>query len=204
MKRTGKRQFVQLYRNIKRSIAYHGLSCEGRAALIELIDRYNGINNGFIGLGSRELAYELNCSQTTAVRVFRELDDAGLAHPTKVGAWRGKKASEWRLTFRRCDNTGELPINNWPQRKPYAANRMGSAKEPSREHRDGLRTVWGAQKPKNPINGSGLRTAHGSHVHISRLDTVQARARRRAGLDPPAAAPAPTASPQSNGRCVKE
>jgi hypothetical protein len=202
MKRTGKRQFVQLFRNIKRSTAYHGLSCEGRAALIELIDRYNGINNGFIGLGIRELAYELHCGLTTAVKVFRELDDAGLAQPTRVGAWRGKKATEWRLTFRRCDKTGELPINNWPQRKPITEYRSGITKVPFQDHRDGLSTVSGSHRPKNPMNGSALSTVSGSHVHISRLDTVQARARKRAGLDPPRAAP--TAFPPTNGRHQKE
>ena len=201
-KRTGKRQFVQLFRNIKRSLAYHGLSCAARAALIELIDRYNGINNGFIGLGSRELAYELNCSQTTAVRVFRELDDAGLAHPTKVGAWRGKKASEWRLTFRRCDNTGELPINNWTQREPYREFHLGNAKVSPVKNRDGPSFTHETHRPKNPMNGSALSTVSGSHVHISRLDTVQARARKRAGLDPPRAAP--TAFPATNGRHQKE
>jgi hypothetical protein len=53
------------------------------------------------------------------MRALQELDDSSFAQPTKVGAWRGKKATEWRLTFRLCNKTDELPINNWPQRKPY-------------------------------------------------------------------------------------
>ena len=32
--RSGKRQFLMLFRNVKRSAAYHGLSVYGRAALI--------------------------------------------------------------------------------------------------------------------------------------------------------------------------
>jgi hypothetical protein len=35
----GKRQFIQLYRNVKRSTNYHGLSAYARALLLELIDR---------------------------------------------------------------------------------------------------------------------------------------------------------------------
>ena len=114
---SGKRQFLMLFRNVKRSAAYHGLSVYGRAALIELIDRYTGCNNGMIGLGVRELAYELRCSQGNAGKALRELDDAKLAHPVTVGVWRGRKASEWRLAFYRCDKTGELPTTQWEQEK---------------------------------------------------------------------------------------
>ena len=115
---SGKRQFVMLYRNVKRSAAYHGLSIYGRAALIELIDRYMGCNNGMIGAGRARLAYELRCSIDAAGRALRELDDAKLAQPVTVGVWRGRRASEWRLTFYRCDKTGELPTTQWEQRKP--------------------------------------------------------------------------------------
>ena len=45
----GKRQFIQIYRNVKRSRNYHGLSTYARALLIEIIDRHNGCNNGMIG-----------------------------------------------------------------------------------------------------------------------------------------------------------
>ena len=124
--KSGKRQFVTIYRNVKRSAAYDGLSVYGRAALTELLDRYTGCNNGMIGLGVRELAYELRCSQNAAGRALRELDDAKLAHPVTVGVWRGRRATEWRLTFHRCDKTGELPttrmgpanaLRRVPQRK---------------------------------------------------------------------------------------
>ena len=111
--RGSKAPFIKLPRHIKRSKAYHGLSVYARAALIELIDRYMGANNGMISLAVRELAEELNCGLATALAALRELDDAKLAHPTKIGAWRGKRASEWRITFLLCNKTGELPITNW-------------------------------------------------------------------------------------------
>ena len=44
---------------------------------------------------------------------LRELDDARLARPVTVGVFRGRRASEWRLTFYRCDKTGELPTTQW-------------------------------------------------------------------------------------------
>jgi len=104
---------------VKRSTSYHGLSPIARALLIELIDRYNGSNNGFIALGVREAAYEIGCSQMSISRAARELDDADLVRPTQVGAWRGRQATEWRLTWRVCNKTGQLPRNQWQERKPY-------------------------------------------------------------------------------------
>ena len=58
--------FIQLFHYVKRSGAYHSLSVYGRAFLTELIDRYNGSNNGSIRLGVREAAFEMNCSHSTA------------------------------------------------------------------------------------------------------------------------------------------
>src|SRR5262245_45075759 len=108
-RRKGGPPFLQLYRFIKRSQAWHDLSLTARCLLIELLDRYNGINNGMIGLGVREAADALNCSKDTAARAFKELDDAKLVHPMKGGHWMGKRAAEWRITFYRCDKSGDLP-----------------------------------------------------------------------------------------------
>lgn len=111
--------FIQLPHHVKRSIEYHGLSLAARALLIELIDRYNGSNNGMIVLGRREAMYELKCGADTISNATRELDDACLARPLTPGAWRGRQASEWRLMWRRCDKTGDLPRSNWQERVPY-------------------------------------------------------------------------------------
>ena len=126
--------FMQLPHYVKRSTGYHGLSLAARALLTEIYDRYNGSNNGMIALGVREAAYELGCNQGTISRAARELDDADLVRPTKVGAWRGREATEWRVTWRRCDKTGDLPRSNWvepdtlpstcpPQAQARASNR---------------------------------------------------------------------------------
>ena len=111
--------FIQLFHYVKRSTSYHGLSLPARALLTEIHDRYNGVNNGMICLGVREAAYELRCDKSTISRLGRELDDAGLARPMQIGAWRGRHVTEWRLMWRRCDKTGDLPRNNWQERPPY-------------------------------------------------------------------------------------
>ena len=133
-KRISGRRFIQLWTNVKRSEAYHSVSLTARAALIEMLDRYTGINNGMIGLGCRELADELRCSRGAAANALRELDDAGLAHPVTGGVWKGKRATEWRLTFYRCDKTGELPVTTWKERSKRPP---GWTQEVAKVHRDG-------------------------------------------------------------------
>lgn len=162
----GKRQFIQLYRNVKRSTNYHGLSAYARALLLELIDRFNGCNNGMIGLGVREAKYELQCSQGRISTAMRELDDAGLARPTKVGAWRGRRATEWRLMFLRCDKTQEPAVTVWEQRKPHSEFTLGYAEVHAGVHREPLSSRGGTQEPNSSMNGQGLSSRGDTHVDI--------------------------------------
>ena len=137
-------RFVQLYHFIKRSQAWHDLSLPARCTLIELLDRYTGINNGMIGLGCRELSEALKCSRDTANRALTELDDAGLVRPTTVGVWRGKRATEWRLTFYRCDKTGDLPNKSWPaysqsDQKDALSKKLNKRERAQSDHKDTYR-----------------------------------------------------------------
>jgi hypothetical protein len=159
----GGRRFIQLYTNVKRSQAYYSLSVYARAALFELLDKYNGVNNGMIGLGCRELAELLNCSKRGAANFLRELDDSGLAHPLTPGAWRGKKATEWRLTFYRCDKTGELPKLNW---EPRSQCTRGDAKGHQGIHKPPLSARGEPQKPKSSMNESPFSAPRGTHIDI--------------------------------------
>jgi hypothetical protein len=140
------RGFIQLPWYVKRSKAYHGLSAYARAALIEIIDRWTGNNengnNGYIGLGVRELAYELNCSQNRAWNALRELEDARLIVPTQIGQWRGRLATEWRLAYEVCKRTGDLPERNFQPRPRYVERQRPRDREPltnaerQRRHRE--------------------------------------------------------------------
>jgi hypothetical protein len=112
--------FIQLFHYVKRSLAYHGLSPIARAIVVELLDRYNGCNNGMIVFGVREAAYEIGRSTGAISKAMTEVDDSGLARPTKVGEWRGRQATEWRLMWKRCDKTGDLPQKQWTLRTPYS------------------------------------------------------------------------------------
>jgi hypothetical protein len=197
-----KRRFIQIFSNIKRSAAYHGASLGARCALIELLDKYTGCNNGMLSMGVRELADRLNCSQRGACNFLHELDDAGLAHPTKVGAWRGKQATQWRLTFYRCDLTGELPVTHWEPR-PECTHE--TTKVHPRNHRDGLSAPAKPQTPKNSINGSALSASTKPYLDIYQREggTMQARARHRAGIEPSPDQEAP-ASPSTVSRSAPD
>ena len=155
--------FIQLFRVVKRSATYHGLSQYARCALIELLDRYTGKNNGMIGLGARELADELRCSKDTAARALRELDDAGLVTPIKLGIWRGRQATEWRLTFYKCDVTGEIPKRNLKPR-PQSDERDSPVR--SQGHKPKPSPMRGTQKRKNPMNGKSPSPMRGTHIDI--------------------------------------
>jgi hypothetical protein len=159
----GGRRFMRLYSNVKRSAAYHGLSVYARCALFELLDRYTGINNGMIGLGCRELAEELNCALDTAAKALRELDDSGLVTPLTAGFWRGKKATEWRINFFRCDKTGELPVLNWEQRAQSASQ---NAKVRVVGRKAFLSPSGRTPRTKNPMSGKPVSPSGRTHIDI--------------------------------------
>lgn len=98
-------RFVQLFHWMLESSAYRELRPVARALLVELARRYNGINNGEIGLGEREAIYQLDMSDRKAIRrAFKELKDAGFIVKTRAAAFNVKtagsrRASEWRLTW---------------------------------------------------------------------------------------------------------
>jgi hypothetical protein len=164
--RKSKRAFLLIYRNIKRSKAYHSLTVYARALLLELIDRYTGNNNGMIGFGVREAKYELRCGTSTVIRAMQQLDDAGLARPLIIGDRRGRKASEWRLMWLRCDKTGDLPVSNWEQRPPHNEVRSGNAKDPEEELGSPRRSGAGTQTQNSSMKDSAMRSAGGAHIDI--------------------------------------
>jgi hypothetical protein len=119
-----------------------------------------------IGLGVREAVYELGCCKGTVSNAMRELDDAGLARPTKVGAWRGKRATEWRLMWLRCDKTGDLPVSVWEQRKPFSEFTTQDNKVHEAGHRTVLSSPDRTHRAKSSINESDPSSGGRTHIDI--------------------------------------
>ena len=81
------------------SPAWRSLRPVARALFVELVQRYNGFNNGTIGLGQREAALVLHVKPHTVGEAFKELQDRGFIVMTKDSGFDHKRLTrEWRIT----------------------------------------------------------------------------------------------------------
>lgn len=119
-KRKGKSKFIMIDGYVKRSAGWQALTPIERAAYIEVKWRYDGNNNGRIGLGCRELADELNMSRDTAARSLDGLQAKGFVIKAKPSAFnvKNRAVTEWRLTEYPCDVTDELPTKEFMRWAP--------------------------------------------------------------------------------------
>jgi hypothetical protein len=121
-------RFVKLEYWMLDCAAFAALSGGAVKLLLRIVQRYNGANNGRIGFSVREAEAALPCSPAFAVKLFRELQDAGfIAAVTKGGFSRKvRHATEWRLTWESThDANGHpvaLPDKPFMRRKPEAEN----------------------------------------------------------------------------------
>lgn len=111
MKRKGRTKFLMIEAYVFSSPAFRSLSTVERAAYLEIKWRYDGFNNGRIGVSCRELGEALNVSKATASRAIDTLCERGFVEPVKRSTFNHKyrTATEWRLTEYACNVTGELP-----------------------------------------------------------------------------------------------
>jgi hypothetical protein len=134
-----KERFALMPVSVMRSAAYQQASLPARAILFELAALYVGSNNGRLGLSVRQAATVLNCAKDTASRAFRELSDKGLIEAAYIGNFKAKVsplASEWRLSWRRCDRSGALPSRAFLNWNPHNANlKSGTAGRTARSDR---------------------------------------------------------------------
>lgn len=99
--------FVQLHYYVMDSAAYRALKSGPRALLLEIIRRYNGSNNGTIGLGVRQAAAALNITDKDTANVyFKALEAHGFIKAISRGGFNMKdpssrRASEWAITWER-------------------------------------------------------------------------------------------------------
>lgn len=97
---------VRLHHWLLESAAWRSLSPHARALLIEIWQRYTGINNGAISYSHREAAEALQVGHNRPITLFRELENKGFIVAMKRGHFqmKGGPATEWRITALECGN----------------------------------------------------------------------------------------------------
>lgn len=108
--------FVMLPRYLFDCPAYRSLRPVSRALLFEVIRRFDGSNNGYIGLGYREAGDACGINKDTAQKAFDELRGKGFLRPRRMGGFNMKdpsanRATEWRLTWFKAGN--EKPTHDY-------------------------------------------------------------------------------------------
>ncbi len=92
--------FIQLPRPLLRSAAFLSLSSRARCALLVLLERFSGFNNGRIGLAIDHLGAALgNQNHRANSRALAELIERGFVECMADANHVKSKAREYRLTF---------------------------------------------------------------------------------------------------------
>lgn len=94
----GEESHFRLHSGFAQSPVIRSLSGPGLKIWIELHARYNGFNNGEIGLSYGEAAKHLHMSKTTVSRAFKELQERGLIKLCRPGERLGRLSAEWEVT----------------------------------------------------------------------------------------------------------
>ena len=110
-------QFFAIERYIFASPAFRSLTLPARAAYLEMLNAYNGSNNGRIAMSANLMAGKLATGRATANRALLELEYKGFMESMRRGGFNMKsgsrRATEWRLTCYRCDVTGDRPAKTF-------------------------------------------------------------------------------------------
>jgi hypothetical protein len=176
-KRKGKGpRFVQLHEWMMRSEAWRSLDPLGRALYVELKRRYDGFNNGRIGLGCREAAEDLGVSKDTANRAFGRLQAFGFIRIAKQSGFNVKSrvSTEWTLTEFPDGNTGELAAKDFmkwraPQSQIEDCSKNLQSQNPGPQSQIGDRnTIEGPHKPAHSIKSGTVSPISGDSQSHSR------------------------------------
>lgn len=104
---------VAIQRRLLTSKRFLGLSCQAKALLM-LMHRH-WTPNGPIGFGVRQAESEIPCARATAMKAFRELENAGfivMVEPSVFCSRTESKTRTWRLTWMPCWRN-RAPTNDW-------------------------------------------------------------------------------------------
>lgn len=103
--------FVQLFHHVLASEAWLASKPLDRAVVVQLARRYNGSNNGRLGMSVRDAAEECCADKDACGAAFKRLEERGFIECVLESgfSFKLKRAREWRLTWLRCDVTNTPP-----------------------------------------------------------------------------------------------
>ncbi|MDJ0613982.1 MAG: hypothetical protein QNJ29_09915 [Rhizobiaceae bacterium] len=105
-------RFVQVTHSMMDSLAWHSISSRERDLLLCIKRRYNGTNNGDIGVSLREGADYLSVTPATALKAFNRLCETGFIAPIVKGAF------DWKLSVNRLSRSTRWLLTEHPQDMP--------------------------------------------------------------------------------------
>jgi len=113
------RPFVQVFHCWLTSVVFRSLTATERMAVIMILSRFTGANNGRLPVSERWLAEALDIGRGTAHRTLDRLKAAGLVEIVAKGRFQGRvlRASRWRVTCHACDVTGRQ-AEDWTRLPP--------------------------------------------------------------------------------------
>lgn len=124
-KRKFGKKFVMIDGYVMKSAAWAALTANDKAVYLALKWKYDGTNNGRLGMGCREAADAIgSASKDTGKRSLDCLQEKGFISKRKNSGFNVKNrvAAEWRLTEYSCDVTGELPSKEFARWAPEEKN----------------------------------------------------------------------------------
>lgn len=115
----GEARHVRLYHWMIDSAAWRSLRAIDRAIYIEICQRFNGANNGFIAYSVREAAATFDIGKSTASRALERLAERGFIVATVAGSfgYKVRHSTRWRLTEHPSAD-GELPSKEFMRWSP--------------------------------------------------------------------------------------
>ena len=115
-------RFVALHHFMLNTLAWQSLSPAERAVYVYLAKQYDGANNGTLLGPDRGIAENCNINRATAAKAKRILEERGFIELVTPGGFSRKvrHASEYRLTFYRCDVTEAAPSKAFLTWRPLA------------------------------------------------------------------------------------
>jgi hypothetical protein len=138
-------RFVQLPYWVMETSAFLALSTSAVCALLFMVKRFNGFNNGKIAFGVRsgcylkpqgrpnDLVEQQVLSRSEMARALKSLEAAGFIRCTKDATFHQKRLTrEWRITWLPCD--GKAPTKDFavqPRERNLETSPIGGHERPS-------------------------------------------------------------------------